>query len=255
LDRDSSALYDPNAGIIFPERAISAYVNLAKQEGAEFRFEEPVVSWGRDGNNYEVRTTLDDFSADKVVFCAGPWMQELLGNLVPIEVERQVLFWFGRSNNPRFSPPRMPIFLMENDGRYFYGIPDVGEGVKIARHHGGTTVDPNVLKREVSKEDESSVRDFTVRILPDLNANPINSSVCLYSNTPDRNFVVDFHPKHEGALMVSACSGHGFKFASVLGEVVADLVAGQEPRVDISFLAAKRFLSYDCSQDQGTSDK
>jgi sarcosine oxidase len=244
LDADSSALYDPSAGIIFPERAISASVGLAKQEGAEFRFEEPVTSWERKGDRYEVHTSTGDYSADKVVFCAGPWMNELLGNLIPIEVERQVLFWFGTSNSPEFSPPRMPVFLMESDGgRYFYGIPDVGQGVKIARHHGGMIVDPNLLERNVSKSDEAPVRDFVLRRIPDLNSDPINSSVCLYSNTTDRNFIIDFHPGHDRALIVSACSGHGFKFASVLGEVVADLLVGREPKVDISFLRAKRFLS------------
>jgi sarcosine oxidase len=136
----------------------------------------------------------------------------------------------------------MPIFIMEEDGeRYFYGIPDVGHWVKVARSHGGATVDPDRVERNVTSADIVPVKDFIVRRLPRLNPSPLASATCIYTNTPDLGFVIDFHPEDRRVLIVSACSGHGFKFSSVIGEIAVDLLLNGRSELDVSFLNIGRF--------------
>ena len=242
LGESCSAVHDPNAGVLFSQRCLSAFVELAREEGGEFRFNEPVIGWERKGSEFEVRTSAGTYAAERMVLCPGAWMGGLSGGLVPLEVERQVLFWFDARGKEQFAPSRMPVFIVEEKGpHYYYGIPDVGEGVKVARHHEGAAVDPDSVDRNVHESDALPVEAFVSGHLPLASSKPIASSVCLYSNTPDGNFVVDFHPTDGGLVLVSACSGHGFKFASVMGEVVADLVAEGRTRHDVSFLWLGRF--------------
>lgn len=243
LGEEHSAVFDESAGILFPEECISAYVDLARAHDCEFRFSEPVNRWSKTEGGIEVETEKGRYAADWLVFSAGAWTGPLLGEIVPLTIERQVSFWFGPRGNPVFSARRMPIFIMEETpGHHFYGIPDVGDGVKVARNHEGDFVDPDNVGRDVTDRDLSPVRGFVGRRLPKLNPNPLSSTTCLYSNTPDFNFVIDFHPDDESVLVVSVCSGHGFKFSSVVGEVAADLLLDGRTPHDISFLNIGRFL-------------
>jgi sarcosine oxidase len=236
-----TAVFEENAGLLFPEECIRAFVGLAEALGCEFRFSEQVTGWNQDGDGVVVQTARETYSADRIVLCAGPWMGRLTGGLLPLKVERQVPFWFSSGGNPRFSAEEMPVFIMEEDNGEFYGVPDVGHGVKVGRHHGGESVDPDAVKREVTKEDAAPVEEFVSKRLPAL-ARPHDSAItCLYTNTPDLNFVVGIHPEAPSATIVSACSGHGFKFASVMGEVVADLATSGKTAYDISFLSPERF--------------
>ena len=169
-------------------------------------------------------------------------MGRLLGNLIPLTVERQTPFWFSSGGNKVFTSERMPVFIVEEErNHYFYGIPEVGHGVKVARHHEGESVDPDDVQRTVTEDDELQVSVFISKRLPKLNQRSFSSTTCLYTNTPDSNFVVDAHPKDEDVVLVSACSGHGFKFTSVVGEIAADLAAEGRTRHDISFLNVRRF--------------
>jgi sarcosine oxidase len=242
LEEGYSAVHDENAGILFPEECISAYVELAREEGCSFRFREQVTRWVRAEGRVEVETTKGKYTADRLVVAAGAWTGPLLGDLFPLTVERQVPFWFSSGGSRLFFPDRMPVFIMEErSGQYFYGIPDVGHGVKVARNHAGENVDPDNVPRGVTRKDESPVREFISRSLPRLSTEPISSTTCLYSNTPDLNFVIDLHPSFNEIVVISACSGHGFKFASVVGEIAADLADEGRTRHDISFLRAGRF--------------
>jgi glycine/D-amino acid oxidase-like deaminating enzyme len=122
---------------------------------------------------YEVHTDRETYSADKIVLCAGPWTGRLLGGLIPLSIERQVQLWFDSRGDTRFSSARMPVFIMEaSRGRLFYGIPDCGEGVKVARHHGGKIVDPDSFDRHVAPRDEVHVKKFAKTILPRLADSP-----------------------------------------------------------------------------------
>ena len=242
LDESFSAVFEENAGILFPEECIEASVQLAKESACEFRFNEEVTKWRSGPAGVEVQTSKGGYAADKVVFCTGAWTGRLLGRVIPLEIERQVPLWFSSGGLDFFTPARMPIFISEeSEKRFFYGIPDVGHGVKVARTHGGVMVDPDTVSRKVTDEDTKPVKAFASERLPMLGREPIASTTCLYANTPDLNFAVGLLPKDPRVAVVSACSGHGFKFTGVLGEVVADLVTSGRSRFDISFIGLDRF--------------
>jgi sarcosine oxidase len=242
LTEEQCAVHEENAGALFPDKCISSFFSLAQESGCEFHFSERVTRWKPHPEDVEVETEKGAYEADKVVFTAGPWTGSLLPGLLPLSCERQVQFWFEPPADETFSNDRMPIFILEEDSsHYFYGVPDFGHGVKVARTHGGTSVDPEEMERRVTEADLAPVKGFIERRLPSLNPSPIASSPCIYTNTPDSNFVVDFHPQDERVVVISACSGHGFKFASVMGEVAADLVTGRSSELDVSFLRIGRF--------------
>jgi len=242
LDNDYAAVHEENAGILFPDHCISTYAKLAEEAGCSLRFSEPVRGWKGTGDRLEVITEKEKYATDKLVFAAGPWTNQLLPGLVPIVCERQVQFWFRPPGDRTFSAERAPIFIMEeNSSDYFYGIPDVGHGAKVARSHGGPTTDPESVDRGVTETDLAPVKDFMARRMPNLDRRPVASATCLYTNTPDLNFVIDFHPNDRNVLVLSACSGHGFKFSSVVGELAADLLTKGRSQFDISFLGMARF--------------
>lgn len=242
LDQSLSAVHEESAGVLFPEECIQAFADLAEESGCEFRFNEAVNTWKSSPGGVEVETDRGKYSADKIVFCSGAWTGGLLDGTLPLKVERQVMFWFSSGGQSRFSPERMPVFIFEEEGgRFYYGLPEVGHGVKVARSHGGETVDPDKVNRTVTEQDVKPVRDFVARRLPNLEKEPLASKPCMYTNTPDLNFAVGLDAKDPRVAVVSACSGHGFKFAGVLGEAVADLVTEGKSRIDISFLSPARF--------------
>jgi sarcosine oxidase len=242
LDESLSAVYEENAGILFPEECIRACVDLAKKGGCEFRFNEEVMGWRSAAEGVEVETGRGTYAAEKIVFCSGAWTGGLLKGLLPLKVERQVPMWFSSGGLDCFAPGKMPVFIFEEDGcRLYYGIPEVGHGVKVARTHGGEIVNPDGVNRAVTKEDTGPVESFVSKRLPRLGREPIASSTCLYTNTPDLNFAVGLLPDDPKVAVVSACSGHGFKFAGVLGEVAGDLLTEGRSRYDVSFLRLDRF--------------
>jgi sarcosine oxidase len=164
---------------------------------------------------------------------------------LPLTVERQVLHWFEPVRDPsHFAPEACPIALWEvEDGRLFYTFPDLGDGVKAAIHHDGEITDAESVRRDVTPEDEAAVRSLLARLLPGAAGRLRESCVCLYTNTPDHHFLIDRHPEHEQVLLVSPCSGHGFKFAPVIGEIVADLVTEGASPFDLEPFRASRFAS------------
>ena len=236
------AVYEEVAGVLFAEDCVRAFVGLASEAGCDFRFSETVTGWKSGAEGIEVETTAGTQIASKVVMCAGAWNADLAGGLLPLQVERQVPLWFSSGGQGIFAPPQMPVFIMEEEkGVFYYGTPEVGHGVKVARTHGGEVSDPDAVRREVTEEDVAPVRAFISRRLRKLSTDPIASTTCIYSNTPDFNFAIGRLPAEERITILSACSGHGFKFASVIGEVAADLVTDVKPRYDLSFLGLERF--------------
>jgi len=242
LGEGYTAVFEPNAGVLFAEDCVRAMVGLGSEAGCEFRFSEKVTGWRSGPEGVEVRTPNGIQVAGKVLFCAGAWNGELLQGVVPLQCERQVPLWFSSGGQDAFSPPNMPVFIMEEEkGVFYYGTPDVGHGVKVARTHGGEVSGPDDVRREVTEQDIAPVREFISRHMTKLDGTPIASTTCMYSNTPDLNFAVGAHPTDPRVVLMSACSGHGFKFASVLGEIAADLATDKNPAFDISFLNPGRF--------------
>ncbi|MFZ0699997.1 MAG: N-methyl-L-tryptophan oxidase [Thermoplasmata archaeon] len=223
FDPQDAILWDPEGGVLFPERAIHAYRRLAHSRGVAFRWNSPVRDWIRTSNGrIRVSTRTREYLTDSLVLCAGAWLPTLTPGLsLPLEVEQQTVYWF-RPRARRSSPYRtMPAFVWYlPEGGYYYGTPDVGDGVKIGGNQGQRV--RNLARRPRSSVRElRSVQRFRRDRLPGLSPQPTHRARCLYTNTPDKNFIVDFHPDCPNVVIVSACSGHGFKFASVLGELIA----------------------------------
>ena len=245
LDDDMQALHEPLAGMLFPERCIDAHLTLAERHGATLHFGERVTAWRVSGAGVTVTTERTSYSADRLVIAAGAWLPKLAPELhLPLAVERTPLFWFEPAGLPELlGPERLPVWIVELDDEHaFYGFPDMpDQGFKAARHHGGLPADPDSLDREVHETDEAPVRRFLERYLPDGNGRRLRAQVCMYTNTPDFNFVLDFHPTHERVLILSPCSGHGFKFSSVIGSIAADLVTAGSTTFEIGFMSLRRF--------------
>lgn len=243
LGEGYAAVYEETAGVLFAEECVRAFVGLGSEAGCDFRFSEQVRAWRGTPGGVEVETSSGTQTAAKLVLCAGPWNGGLLRGLIPLQVERQAPLWFSSEGLDCFAPPKMPVFILEEDrGVFYYGIPELGHGVKVARSHGGEPTDPDRVRREVTEEEDiRHVKEFVSRRLRRLGRVPIASTTCLYTNTPDFNFAVGLHPADGNVVIMSPCSGHGFKFASVLGEVAADLVTEKSTPYDLAFLDPARF--------------
>lgn len=237
------AVLEPRAGILLVEACVAACLETAAHHGACLRFEEPVISWRATNSRVEVVTDQAVYSADQLVLAAGAWLSQLLPQLAAnLRVERQVLHWFQSTRTPELhTPDRLPVHVVEYEaGRFFYALPDVGTGVKAALHHQGATVSPDTVGREVTKDEQADMGRRAGGYLPGLAAMPHQSVTCLYTNMPDEHFLIDRHPEHAQVLIVSPCSGHGFKFASAIGEVVADLVIAGNSPFDLSLFKLDR---------------
>ena len=247
LDDDMAALHEPLAGALFPEKCIAAHLSLAQQHGATLNFGERVSAWSSDGGGVSVTTDKGTYAGAKLVIAAGAWLPALAPNLdLPLTVERNSLYWYEPAATPEiFEAERFPVWIMELNGEHaFYGFPRLpNQGVKVARHHGGGTVDANMVDRSASDEDERPVRDFISRYMPALNGRRLDSRVCMYTNTSDFNFILDFHPEADNVVIASPCSGHGFKFSSVIGSIVADLATTGRTHFEIEFLSVGRFFA------------
>ena len=240
---DMNAVLEPRAGIVFPEKCITAHLAGARKSGAELRTTERAVSWKAHSDRVEVQTDRGNYSANKLIVTAGAWLPRLFPALQRVlTVERQVLLWFESLDPALFTPDRFPIHLWEYEpDKMFYGFPDLGEGVKVAFHHQGETTDPEQANRNVTKADIASMRKLLERYLPQANGAYLRGTVCLYTNTPDGHFIIDFQPGSERVVLASPCSGHGFKFASAVGEVLADLATTGRSAFDLSLFRADRF--------------
>lgn len=245
LDDDMAALYEPLAGLLYPEKCIDAHLTLAQRHGAELRFEERAAGWTRSGDGIEVRTDRGTYSCGRLVLAAGAWLPALVPELsLPLTVERQPLFWFQPAGSPELlGPDRLPVYIVElDDDHAFYGFPLLpGQGAKVARHHGGRRTDPDSVDRQANQDDEREVRGFVRRYLPLADGPAIDSRVCLYTNTPDYDFILDLHPDEERVVICSPCSGHGFKFSNVIGAIAADLAVNGRTDHEIGFLSLRRF--------------
>jgi sarcosine oxidase len=241
---DMVGVWEPRAGYVVPEAAIAAHLALAARYGAALHTDEPVVGWRATSAGVEVTTSRGAYAAERLVLAAGAWMPRLLGALdVPLAIERNVLHWF-RPAHPTslFDPDRFPIFICEYaPGLAWYGFPDAGDGVKVALHHQGERADPDALRRTVSPEEVAAVRALLGTFMPAADGPLAESAVCMYTNTPDEHFVIDRHPAHANVVVASPCSGHGFKFASAIGEQLAGLALGEVSSLDLTRFRIARF--------------
>jgi sarcosine oxidase len=241
IERDWMGLFDAQAGWLAPERSIETHLRLAERNDATLHFAEPIDRWERDGDGVRVFSAKGSYRAQRLVIAAGSWLSRLLPQLAPhLWVERNVLFWFEpRGELDAFA--KLPVYIVEDTDRLYYGFPyDPGNGLKMAGLHFGDRVDPDTVDREPSARDEERVRAWLRRRMPLANGERRRAQVCMYTNSPDGHFIID----REGPVTyASACSGHGFKFASAVGEILADLTISGRSFLDIAFLSAARLAT------------
>jgi sarcosine oxidase len=236
-------VFERQAGWLAPERSIETHLRLAEQNGATLHFAEPIESWSSTRDGVQVTTAIGTFEAKQLVIAAGAWESQLAPSLASeLSVERNVLLWFEPTAE-RDAFARLPIYIVDDTDRIFYGFPYIeGQGVKVAGLHFGDKADPDTVDRNVSANDEERVRAWLRRRMPLANGERRDAKVCMYTNTPDAHFIVDRLADHPNVVVASACSGHGFKFSSVIGEILADLVIDGDTRHPISFLSADRLV-------------
>ena len=230
------AVWEPRAGILDPEACIDALSSRARGLGAELHVDEPAQAWRVDGEQVYVRTKDAEYCARKLIIAAGPWVGSLVPELqAKLRIERQVVFWFDSAGNAAaFAPNRCPIHIWQYDGgRFFYGFPDLGNGIKLGFHHDGATTTADMVSRDVAPNEVDRVRAAACRFTPHADGPLRRAAVCLYTNTRDERFLIDRHPAHAQVLIASPCSGHGFKFAPVIGEIVADMIEARPPTFDV----------------------
>ncbi|MGI8856731.1 MAG: N-methyl-L-tryptophan oxidase [Thermomicrobiales bacterium] len=243
LPTEMVAIYEPNAGILDPEACVFAHLDLAARHGAAIHHREPARRWSAEGDGVRVETDQGVYTAARLVITAGPWAGEVLADLgLPLRVQRIVNVHFAPTQSALFAPERCPVYLMQVPEGDYYGFPALpGEGVKIGRHEIGEVCTPETIRRAIDPEEITMLRDVLDRYLPGAAGDVLHTLTCMYTNTPDRHFILDRHPAHGNVVYGCGFSGHGFKFASAIGEVMAELAMDGATRHDIAFLSATRF--------------
>lgn len=247
LPEDHVAYWDPVGGYLRVEGCVDKHVQCAQKRGADVLIHEDVLGWRSDKDGVSITTTKREMRANKLVLTAGAWTTpSFVELLVPLRILRKLQFWYTSPNLAEYRRGAMPAFYVDTDSGGFYGFPAINDqGVKIAEHTGGETVDdPDNLDRGLRLEDEDGVRRFMAQALPNFQPERTRFSVCMYSMTADEHFLVDRHPRHPNVVLAGGFSGHGFKFSSVIGEILADLTLDGTTKHPIGFLGLGRFTSF-----------
>ncbi len=238
------AVYQPDAGFLLTERCVMAHVKGAQDLGVEVHYQERVLQWEAGASGVSVRTDRDSYRAEKLVITAGPWASSLVPLLADLAVpERQVLMWSRPLQPALFRPGTFPVFVLDVPEGLLYGTPIFEiPGVKIGRyHHLNQQVDPDRMDRECHPEDERILRAVIRRYFPAADGPTLTLKTCIFTNSPDGHFIVDLHPESPRVLIAAGFSGHGFKFSSVIGEVLSDFVLSGGTQRDISLFRLNRF--------------
>jgi sarcosine oxidase len=246
LPEELPVLYQPDGGFLVPERCVVAHVNGALARGAVVRARERVVEWSGAESGVRVRTERGVVEAETLVLTAGAWSQEVAR--LPtglVRAVRQALGWFQPARPELFAPERFPVFNLALEGEHYYGFPAFGiPGLKLGRYdHHGEGGSADAVSREPTLEDEAPLRAFAERYLPEGAGPTIALKTCLFEPSPDEHFLIDRHPETAHAVVGAGFSGHGFKFCSVVGEILADLALDGETRHDIGLFRLARFAA------------
>lgn len=242
LPEGYAAVAEPRTGFLRPEVCIRAHLELARRAGCEIHAPATVLGWEKAAEGFAIRAGGQIWHARKLVVSAGAWLSRLVPELaMPLEVTRQALFWFEPREADAFGLGRFPVFLIElGQGRHLYGFPNIGEGFKVALHTRGAALDPDLLANQTLDMAElEEIRRLLETFLPKGNGQLLHHTVCMYTNTPDGHFLIDTHPQDRDILLLSPCSGHGFKFSAVIGEEAARWAGGLPPAHDLDLFAAR----------------
>ncbi len=244
LPDDLAVLYQPDGGFLLPERCIVRHVEGALARGAAVHARERVLAWEDTGAGIRVETDRRAYDADRLVLTAGAWSQDV-ARLPPglVAAQRQVLAWLQPGRPQLYAPERFPVFNLKFEEGHFYGFPIFGiPGVKLGRYyHLEEKGDPDALSREATPRDETAIRWFAESYLADAAGPTIALKTCLFELSPDEHFLIDRHPESERAIVAAGFSGHGFKFCSVVGEILADLALAGATSHDVGLFRLDRF--------------
>lgn len=241
---EMETVYEPAAGFLLVEECVRTHLALAAEHGAELRYGVKVQGWQPHPSWVEVQTDRETFQAGHLVLAAGPWAPHW-AKLPPglLNIRRKHVYWFATHQRRYQVSHGCPTYLFETADGIFYGFPQIDAwGVKVAEHTGGVEVDdPGEDPRAPDPADQLRVEAFLQRFLPGVTTTCLKHSVCFYTMSPDEHFLVDRHPLSERVVFAAGLSGHGFKFTSVLGEVLADLALEGTTSLPVDFLRLSRF--------------
>ena len=241
------AVHEERAGFLFPEECVRAQLRVAARRGAELHFNEKVVNWRAHANRVEVMTDRAVYEAERMVIGAGPWANEMLARLFPLRVTRQVMTWIRPTGGVEpFLPSRFPVFLSESpeNGKHGYGFPAVdgpSGGVKAAIHGSDVECTPETIDRVIHEIDGAEVIRKLRPRFPTLDGEILKAQTCMYTMTPDEHFILGQHPESQRVSIACGFSGHGFKFAPVVGEILADLATTGQTNHPIRIFSPTRF--------------
>jgi monomeric sarcosine oxidase len=241
---DWEACYSTDTGFLLVEPALESLMAAATRLGVTLRDREPVREWRADGSGVWVRTDRETYTADRLIVTAGAWSGQLLASLgLPLTVLRKVVWWFEVEDPSLYTLGKFPIFIAETETGSIYGFPMyVGSGLRIANHSGGERTSPDGVDRTVRETETSDVLPFARRYLRGVTDRVVDSAVCLYTMSPDEHFVVDRHPEWPRVVLGAGFSGHGFKFATAIGEILASLALDPSSQ-PLPLFAIDRFVN------------
>ena len=256
--RNFEVLFEPEAGFITPEKAIRLYTSQAKKNNATIYSNEKVIGWSKgtpsekkDGS-LTIKTNKNAYQCNKLIITAGAWAGKMIpGFADKIKITRQFVAWIKTKNDKQFELKNFPCWMIGDDDKHvcYYGFPlldtkKFGEtaGLKLAHHYPDEVTDPDKVNRQTTEDDIENLSYCLDKYLPGVFDSVLSTKICLYANSPDENFIIDKLPGYEETVSI-ACgfSGHGFKFASVVGEILADLAIEGKTSLPMDFLNAKRF--------------
>lgn len=253
VPHEMDILFEPAAGLLLPEKIIPLYVTLSRRLGAEIHEGESILNWRTTGEGVEVKTSTATYFAQKLVISAGAWM----GGLLPafnrqLTVTRQVMGWMTPNDPSQFRKEAFPCWTLAEPNRHsiFYGFPSLDDvdangpkGFKLAYHGRGEAINYADADRLPDAKDEQFLTDFIRQYMPGTAASTAALKTCRYTNTPDENFMLGHLPGTDGKVSVaSCCSGHGFKFSSVVGEILRDLTFHGQTELPIGFIGVERLI-------------
>ncbi|WP_445323365.1 N-methyl-L-tryptophan oxidase [Paenibacillus sp. FSL R7-0128] len=245
LPESFEAMYEPDAGYLYSERCITAYRQLALDHGAELLTNTPVLKVTAREGSVTVQTKQGDYHGAAAILSAGAWFSSLSPFVnLPIKAVRKVVGWFG--STPDFETGRFPGFTLGAEEGGFYGFPSIsGAGLKIGRHDTGEEWKPGEPLQPFGslESDEGDLRRVLEAYMPGAAGRLLKGSVCKYEHTPDEDFIIDRHPSHSHVLLAGGFSGHGFKFSSAVGEILADMAVQGHTRQNIAPFSLSRFNS------------
>ncbi|MEK7402090.1 MAG: N-methyl-L-tryptophan oxidase [Gemmatimonadota bacterium] len=237
-------LLEHRAGMLAPEKCVHAFHVGAIQLGAQLKLGSEVVSWSVGSRGVSVSTHAGTYDAERLIVAAGAWLPGLAKKMslkIPLEIERQMSHWFQPDvAGEKYRATITPVALFEMPGDMFLTMGDEGHGVKCGKHHSGLPTSPETVNRVVSDAENAAARSILDEVMPGAAGKLLDARVCLYTNTPDRHFIIDWI-EHGRALLLSPCSGHGFKFATGIGEIAAQMTMEGKTAMDISPFSLSRF--------------